>query len=136
MYGFHSFIQLLFISATRRNKTYIIILSFIITYTTTFTGTLFFCVDLNYCLVSLPFCLKEHPLKEGLLAMNSVFVVVFFLNLGMSLFLFHFFKPTLYRYNSHAVDFPGGTVVKNPPANAGNTGSSPGPGRSHMMQSN
>ena len=29
-------------------------------------------------------------------------------------------------------DFPGGAVVKNPPANAGTTGSSPGPGRSHM----
>ena len=25
---------------------------------------------------------------------------------------------------------------KNPPANAGDTGSSPGPGRSHMLQSN
>ena len=33
-------------------------------------------------------------------------------------------------------DFPGGRVVKNPPVNAGNTGSSPGPGRSHMPQSN
>ena len=33
-------------------------------------------------------------------------------------------------------DFPGGTVVKNPPANAGDTGSIPGPGRSHMPQSN
>ena len=33
-------------------------------------------------------------------------------------------------------DSPGGAVVKNPPANAGNTGSSPGPGRSHMPQSN
>ena len=32
-------------------------------------------------------------------------------------------------------DFPGGTVVKNPPANAGDTGSSPDPGRSHMPQS-
>ena len=32
--------------------------------------------------------------------------------------------------------FPGGTVVKNPPANTGDTGSSPGPGRSHMPQSN
>ena len=30
------------------------------------------------------------------------------------------------------VDFPGGAVVKNPPANAGDTGSIPGPGRSHM----
>ena len=29
-------------------------------------------------------------------------------------------------------DFPGGAVVKNPPANAGDKGSSPGPGRSHM----
>ena len=29
-------------------------------------------------------------------------------------------------------DFPGGAVVKNPPANAGDTGSSPGWGRSHM----
>ena len=29
-------------------------------------------------------------------------------------------------------DFPGGAVVKNPPANAGDMGSSPGPGRSHM----
>ena len=33
-------------------------------------------------------------------------------------------------------DFPGGTVVKNPPANAGDKGSSPGPGRSHMLRSN
>ena len=32
--------------------------------------------------------------------------------------------------------FPGGTVVKNPPANAGDMGLSPGPGRSHMPQSN
>ena len=27
---------------------------------------------------------------------------------------------------------PGGAVAKNPPANAGDTGSIPGPGRSHM----
>ena len=33
-------------------------------------------------------------------------------------------------------DFPGGTVVKNLPGNAGDTGSSPGPGRSHMPRSN
>ena len=33
-------------------------------------------------------------------------------------------------------DFPRGTVVKNPPANAGDTGSRPGLGRSHMQQSN
>ena len=33
-------------------------------------------------------------------------------------------------------DFPGGAVVKSPPANAGDMGSIPGPGRSHMPQSN
>ena len=32
--------------------------------------------------------------------------------------------------------FPGGSVVKNPPANAGDTGLIPGPGRSHMLRSN
>ena len=30
---------------------------------------------------------------------------------------------------------PGGPVVKNPPANAGNMSLIPGPGRSHMLQS-
>ena len=33
-------------------------------------------------------------------------------------------------------DFPGGAVVKNPPANAGDTISIPGPGSSHMPRSN
>ena len=32
--------------------------------------------------------------------------------------------------------FLGGAVVKNPPANAGDTGLSPGPGGFHMPQSN
>ena len=33
-------------------------------------------------------------------------------------------------------DFPGGAVVKSPPANAGDMGSIPGLGRSHMPRSN
>ena len=33
-------------------------------------------------------------------------------------------------------DFPGGAVVKNLPANAGDTFLSPGPGGSHMPRSN
>ena len=33
-------------------------------------------------------------------------------------------------------DFPGGVVVKNPPANSRDTGSIPGQGRSHMPRSN
>ena len=32
-------------------------------------------------------------------------------------------------------DFPGGTVVENLPANAGDTGLSPGPGGSHVLRS-
>ena len=34
------------------------------------------------------------------------------------------------------LDFPGGAVVNNPSANARDTGSSPGLGRSHMPRSN
>ena len=34
------------------------------------------------------------------------------------------------------MDFPAGAVVKNPPASAGDMGSSPGQGRSQMLQSN
>ena len=38
--------------------------------------------------------------------------------------------------NSMSRDFPGGAVVKNPPASGGDVGSISGPGRSHMLQSN
>ena len=46
----------------------------------------------------------------------------------------------VYASNNRALkyvkwDLPGGAVVKNPPANAGDMGSSPGPGRSHMPRS-
>ena len=34
------------------------------------------------------------------------------------------------------LDFPGGTVDKNPSANKGDTGSIPGPGSFHTPQSN
>ena len=44
-----------------------------------------------------------------------------------------------YNMNNRVKDtvegFPGGAVVRNPPANAGDTGSSPGLGRSHMPRS-
>ena len=42
-------------------------------------------------------------------------------------------KPLI---KSQSEDFPGGAVVKNLPANAGEMGSSLGPGRSHMPRSN
>ena len=34
---------------------------------------------------------------------------------------------------NNGLDFPGGAVVKNPPASAGDMGLIPGPGRSHML---
>ena len=40
------------------------------------------------------------------------------------------------RLVSSQRDFPGGPVVKNSPANAGDMCSIPGQGRSHMSQSN
>ena len=38
-------------------------------------------------------------------------------------------------WKCQALGFPGGAVVKNPPADAGDKGSSPGPGSSHARRS-
>ena len=38
--------------------------------------------------------------------------------------------------NTLLCDIPGGPVVKNLPANAGDTDLTPGPGRSHMLRGN
>ena len=43
---------------------------------------------------------------------------------------------TPFQTRTHKRDFPGSAVVKNPPANAEDTGSSPGPGISHLPQNN
>ena len=48
-----------------------------------------------------------------------------------------YYRKTIYKMLTEVISgFPGGTVVKNPPAKAGDTGSSPGPERSHMLRSN
>ena len=46
----------------------------------------------------------------------------------------HFTPTRMAVIKKDGRDFPGGTVVKNPPA--GDAGSIPGPGRSHMPWSN
>ena len=46
------------------------------------------------------------------------------------------FHQTFKEKNSTNSGFPGGAVVESLPANAGDTGSSPGLGRSHMPRSN
>ena len=38
-----------------------------------------------------------------------------------------------FKLNMNVLDFLGGPVVKNPPADAGDTGSISGPGRFHML---
>ena len=49
-------------------------------------------------------------------------------------------SPNYYKLksalNEHTSDFPDGPVVKKSPANAGDKGLIPGPGRSHMPQGN
>ena len=48
----------------------------------------------------------------------------------------HFFFFFKIKKKQQKEDLPGGPAVKNPPVNAGDTGMIPGPGRSHMPQSN
>ena len=61
-----------------------------------------------------------------MLAPSISFFLTFFIAKGYALF----------SIQKGDEDFPGGTVVKNLPANAGDTGLSPGLGRSPMPQSN
>ena len=46
-----------------------------------------------------------------------------------------FFGAKFQKLKTDIWGFPGGSVTKNPPANAGDTGSIPGLGRSYMLQS-
>ena len=45
-------------------------------------------------------------------------------------------KNTITELKNTLEGFPGGAVVESLPADSGDTGSSPGPGRSHMPRSN
>ena len=45
-------------------------------------------------------------------------------------------RAIITQFKTDYEGFPGGAAVKNPPANAGDTGWIPGPGRSHMPWSN
>ena len=55
---------------------------------------------------------------------------------GMELLFLTFSLLAIFDILKLFAGFPGGAVVENLPANAGDTGSSPGLGRSHMARSN
>ena len=65
--------------------------------------------------------LKYQKVKCGKFFLHFIIIIIF---------------SALYYYKSRVWDFPGGSVVKNPPANAGDMGSGPVLGRSHMLRSN
>ena len=69
---------------------------------------------------------KLAKCAPGLYIGKQYSIDIKFLNLVTNLRLFKESVP----------GFPGGAVVENLPANAGDTGSSPGLGRSHMPRSN
>ena len=71
---------------------------------------------------------KTHRLLRGFLGMAG-FCRIWIPNYGLIV------KP-LYEALKRHEGFPGGAVIENLPANAGDTGSSPGLGRSHMPRSN
>ena len=53
---------------------------------------------------------------------------------SMRMGIYKVLQWTLVKKNQEG--FPGGSVVKSPPAGAGDMGSNPGPGGSHVLQSN
>ena len=57
-------------------------------------------------------------------------------DINTGVYLHFLLKPDKMTAKELKRDFPGGAVVKNLPANAGDTGSIPGLGRSHMPRSN
>ena len=66
---------------------------------------------------------QRGSLKRSVLWLKAKYLVIFY-------FLVPSFK------NFEIKDFPGRPVIKNPPVNSGDTGSTLGLGRSHMPQSN
>ena len=81
---------------------------------------------------------EEDLSKRNWGTLNKGFV--FFINeasLACSCWVEVDLEPTLLGVSCEKwePDFPGGAVVKNPLANTGDTGSSPGPGKSHMPRS-
>ena len=70
----------------------------------------------------------RKALASGRCSINGDYVTIIIVN-------FFIVKQSI-DIESDTQGYPGGAVVKNLPANVGDTGLSPGPGSSHMPQSN
>ena len=79
---------------------------------------------------------KDHPSHKALLKTKQKLAFIFFFLRSPPLTYLPVILLQISTLRVFIKGFPGGAVVKNPPANAGDTGSSPGPGRSHMPRSN
>ena len=79
--------------------------------------------------------LESIPLFFGPIVITQITTAVTS-SLSFLQFILHTAATKIFHKDERKRDFPGGTVVKNLPANAGDTGSSPGLGRSHMPWSN
>ena len=99
----------------------------------------FFETHFNYKNVSVNWTKCLHLPNHGVLYI-SIWVLFLYLSLHLKCFKSILWTNRLFCGMSLNMDwsrdFPGGAVVKNQPANAGDTGSSPGRGRSHMPRSN
>ena len=67
--------------------------------------------------------------------LNSVMLLENIRQATVRLVLCLTFSTFILKYKMWVPGLPGGSVIKNPPANAGDTGSIPDLGRSHMPQS-
>ena len=80
---------------------------------------------------------NTNTVIERLLSLEKIYVTEFLGGL-----ILPWSHHLLLKHNEYGIvknkarDFPGGTMVRNLPANEGDMGSSPGLGRSHMPQSN
>ena len=75
--------------------------------------------------VASPHCSLNRPWLACLVSSTVRVALALSTPVGVSTFL-----------KSQCQDFPDGPMVKNPPAKAGDTGSIPGPGRSHVLWGN
>ena len=70
------------------------------------------------------FCLTSHPGGSDVACVSTT---------ALS---YYWFQPQCHQFFKKGLDFPGGSVIKNLPASAGDAGLIPGLGRSQMLQGN